>query len=57
MRFIREQVEAANRPQQVQATDEPDPTDQLVKVKELHDQGLLTDDEFEEKRRALVDEI
>lgn len=57
MRFIREQVEAANRPQQVQATSEPDPTDRLMKVKELHDQGLLTDDEFEEKRRALVDEI
>lgn len=32
-------------------------TEKLKKIKELHDQGVLTDEEFEEKKESLLDEI
>lgn len=57
MRFIREKVEEVHQPQQVQTTTEPDPTEQLQNLKELHDQGVLSDEEFEEKKRSLLDKI
>ena len=57
MRFVREKVEETHRPQQVQATSEPDPTEQLQNLKELHEQGVLTDAEFEEKKQSLLDKI
>ena len=34
-----------------------DPTDQLHKLAELHDSGLLTDEEFESKRSVLVGQL
>jgi RNA polymerase subunit RPABC4/transcription elongation factor Spt4 len=34
-----------------------DPTEQLKNVKELHDAGVLTDEEFEEKKQNLLDKI
>lgn len=57
MKFIREKVEEANRPQQVPADNDPDPTEQLKNLKELHDDGVLTDEEFEEKKRSLLDKL
>lgn len=57
MRFIRERVEEANQPQQVQAESEPDPTEQLQNLKELHEDGVLTDEEFEAKKQSLLDKI
>lgn len=36
---------------------EIDPTKQLQRLKELHDDGLVTDEEFEEKRAKLVEKI
>lgn len=57
MRFIREKIEETNRPQPVQTEDESDPTEQLRNLKELHDEGVLTDEEFESKKQALLDEI
>lgn len=36
---------------------QPDPAEQLRKLKNLHDDGLLTDTEFEEKRRKLVERL
>ncbi|WP_299268300.1 PH domain-containing protein [Halorientalis sp.] len=57
MRFIREKVEAAHQPQTVQAESEPDPTEQLQNLKELHDDGVLTDEEFEEKKAVLLDKL
>lgn len=36
---------------------DPDPTEQLKNIKELHEQGVLTDDEFEEKKQKLLDKI
>lgn len=35
----------------------PDATEQLRRIKQLHEDGILTDEEYEEKRRKLVDEI
>jgi uncharacterized membrane protein YdbT with pleckstrin-like domain len=40
----------------VEAAD-ADPTEQLQRLKALHDDGILTDEEYEAKRRKLVDEI
>jgi len=40
-----------------QGTTEPDPTEQLAKLKELHDSGALTDEEFEEKKQSLLEKI
>ena len=40
----------------VQAPD-ADPTEQLQRLKQLHDDGILTDEEYEAKRQKLVDEI
>jgi hypothetical protein len=34
-----------------------DPAEQLKKLAELHDSGLLTDEEFEAKRAVLVDKL
>lgn len=39
------------------ATNEPDPTEQLKNIKELHDQGVLSDEEFETKKQSLLEKI
>lgn len=36
---------------------EADPTEQLKNIKELHDQGVLTDEEFEEKKQSLLEKF
>ncbi|NEU56144.1 PH domain-containing protein [Halorussus sp. MSC15.2] len=56
VRFIREKMkesQQANAP----AASEPDPTEQLKNIKELHDQGVLSDEEFEEKKNDLLDKM
>ncbi len=35
----------------------PDPTERLERLARLHAEGVITDEEFEEKRRSLLDEI
>ena len=57
--YIRKKKKEANRAtQQPQAgSSEPDPTEQLKNIKELHDQGVLSDEEFEEKKAELMDRI
>jgi hypothetical protein len=35
----------------------PDPADQLAKLAELHKAGVLTDDEFAEKKTELLKKI
>lgn len=57
LRFVREKVEEAHQPQTVQTASEPDPTEQLKNLKELHEQGVLTDEELEEKKQSLLDQI
>jgi uncharacterized membrane protein YdbT with pleckstrin-like domain len=39
------------------AAPEPDATEKLQRLKQLHNDGILTDEEYEEKRKKLVDEI
>ena len=39
------------------AAPESDATEKLARLKQLHNDGILTDEEYEEKRKKLVDEI
>ncbi|MEN8113248.1 MAG: PH domain-containing protein [Actinomycetota bacterium] len=39
------------------AAPKKDPTEQLQRLKQLHDDGILTDEEYAAKRQKLVDEI
>lgn len=39
---------------QVQSSESDDPLDKLKKLKELHESGIITDKEFEEKRNKLM---
>jgi hypothetical protein len=57
MRFIREKIEEANTPTRVAAASEPDPTEQLKNLKELHDSGIVNDEEFEAKKQSLLEKI
>lgn len=60
IRFIRQQIADANQPQVVQqepAESDPDPLDQIEKLKELNDAGTISDEEFEEKKQTLLDKI
>ena len=55
--FVREKIKESNQPETVVAESEPDPVEQLEKLKNLHDQGVVTDEEFEEKKQNLMDKI
>lgn len=58
VRFIREKISESKEPDVVkQESSDPDPTEQLKNIKELHEQGVLTDEEFEEKKQELLDKI
>jgi hypothetical protein len=59
IRFIRQKISNANQPQVVQAAEssEPDPLDQLEKLKGLHEKGVVSDEEFEQKKSKLLDKI
>lgn len=57
-RFIRGKISEANQPNVVQAdSSDPDPLDQLEKLKNLHKQGVVSDEEFEKKKSNLLDKI
>lgn len=57
-KFIRNKINK-NKEQNVvvKGNTEPDPTEQIKKIKELHDQGVLTDEEFEQKKQSLLDKL
>lgn len=58
VKFVREKITEPDDDQVViQENNEPDPTEQLKNIKELHEQGVLTDDEFEDKKDSLLDKI
>lgn len=42
-------------PPQEAAPAEPDMTEQLTDLAKLHDQGILTDDEFQAKKKEILD--
>lgn len=54
--FIEMKIEEASQ-RSATSGQEIDPTEQLQRLKELHDDGLVTDEEFEEKRAKLVEKI
>jgi hypothetical protein len=53
--FIRDEADDAAT--QSRGGSEADPTEQLKNIKELHDQGVLTDEEFEEKKQSLLEKF
>lgn len=53
--FIRNQASESNNDDGSNSTG--DPTEQLKNIKELHEQDVLTDEEFEEKKSDLLDKI
>lgn len=57
--FIRDERRKANQTEVVSTEDssEPDPLEQLDKLKELHEKGAVSDNEFEEKKSDLLDKI
>lgn len=57
-RFIRGKISQANQPATVQAdSSDPDPLEQLEKLKTLHEEGVVDDEEFSEKKSDLLDKI
>jgi membrane protease subunit (stomatin/prohibitin family) len=40
-----------------EAPSEDDPTEKLVKLKQLHDSGVLTDEEFSEAKAKVLEDI
>jgi hypothetical protein len=60
IRFIRQKVEKTNQPdviQQQSDESEPDALEKLEKLKELNDSGAISDEEFDDKKQELLDEI
>lgn len=57
LKFVREKIKEAKQPDTVVAESEPDPVEQLEKLKGLHDKGVVSDEEFEEKKQKLMDKI
>lgn len=57
VKFIREKITSSQKDQVVVQDNDPDPTEQLKNLKELHDQGVLSDEEFETKKSDLLDKI
>ncbi len=57
IKYIRDRKQKLEKEKQSSGGPENDPTEQLKNIKELHDQGVLTDEEFEEKKSDLLDKI
>jgi hypothetical protein len=55
-RFIRKKISDINT-QETVVSQEADPTEQLQNLKQLHEQGAISDEQFEEKQEALLDKI
>ena len=53
--FVREKIRETQESDSGKS--EPDPTEQLARLKDLHDDGVLTDSEFEEKKQNLLDKL
>lgn len=56
--FIRKKISESNQPNTVKVEDsDPEPLEQLEKLKSLHDQDIVDDAEFVEKKSDLLDKI
>jgi len=54
--FIRDKADETHQSRGV-VKQEPDPTEQLKRLKELYDDGVLTEEEFIEKKQNILDKI
>ena len=54
---VREERSVSMQGGTVAQAPDTDPTEQLQRLKQLHNDGILTDEEYEAKRQKLVDEI
>lgn len=57
VKFIRDKVTSSQQESGTSSGAEPDPTEQLRNIKELHEEGVLSDAEFESKKQTLLDRI
>lgn len=58
MEYIREQMKSSRQSNQTGSSESTaDPTEQLKNLKELHDEGVISDEEFESKKEDLMDKI
>lgn len=57
VKFVRNKISEANKPDTVVAESEPDPLDQIEKLSDLHERGVISDEEFEKKRESLLDKV
>lgn len=55
--FIRDQTAKAQTQGNNGPANDPDPTEQLQNLKELYDEGVVTEEEFESKKQDLLDQI
>jgi hypothetical protein len=55
--LIRQCIDEYNRPEPAQMVSAVDPMDQLRKLAELHDAGVVTDEEFAAKKAKLLDQV
>lgn len=55
--YVRKRKKEVKSENKAPTGSEPDPTEQLKNIKELHDSGVLSDEEFEEKKSDLLDKI
>lgn len=55
MKFVRDRLGRA--PSESAGGNDDDPLDQVAKLKELRDDGAITDEEFEEKKADLLDDL
>jgi hypothetical protein len=58
VKFIRDRLDdVQSKNVVVDSNSEPDPTQQLKNVKELYEEGFLTEAEFKDKKQSLLDKI
>lgn len=60
--FVREKAHETSRPETGRSNEQPlteeeDPLDKLERLGELHDSGVISEEEFQEKKQTLLDQI
>jgi len=58
VKFIRNKITETNEERiVVKGNNEPDPTEQLQNLKKLFDDGVISNEEFEEKKQSILDKL
>jgi hypothetical protein len=57
VKFVRDKIRDSQTSSNQTEKNEEDPLDQLDKLKDLHEKGAISDEEFEEKKEDLLDKI